>query len=209
MKKLALLVLGILLQTTAISQVYQTKDGLTVTLKKVKNVRDKGDLKSNVKITDQDVDKIVVKCYIESNDNESVDVNSFALVDQEHKLRYRMVDFLDYRGFTSFGSENKIARKMLKEPVEIQSPYGDRIGAVYNPEVKDTFLDFEMGDYENVETKVNLGSKRNPHCSSIYYSPTKLNEFTAEFFYAVSREKTASSYDLYYKGEKLFEVGMP
>lgn len=36
MRKLQLLVLGVLLQTAAIAQVYQTEDGITVTLKKLK-----------------------------------------------------------------------------------------------------------------------------------------------------------------------------
>lgn len=86
MKNLAfiLFVLGAYITSTV--QVYQTEDGITVTLKKVKNVRDKGNLNSYIKITDTSVDKILVKCYIESNGNESVDVNSFALVDQENKL---------------------------------------------------------------------------------------------------------------------------
>lgn len=209
MRKLQLLALGVLLQTAAIAQVYQTEDGITVTLKKVKNVRDKGNLNSYIKITDTSVDKILVKCYIESNGNESVDVNSFALVDQENKLRYCPVDLLNYHGLSGLGDDSKISRRLLKTPFERQSPYQYRLGAEYDPKVRDTFMDYDMQGFENVESKLSLGPTRNPHCSYVYYSPTKLTEFTADFFYAVSRENISPSFDLYYKGKKLFEIGMP
>lgn len=210
MGKFLIFALFIVSYSTTIGQVYQTEDGLTVTLKKVKNVRDKGDLTSYVKIKDPSVDKILVKCHITSNDKEAVDVNSFALVDKKHKLRYRAVDFVNHGGFSSFISSDKLSKKLLKTPFDKgASPYEHPLGAIYDPAVRDTFTDYNLADFENVETTMNLGSTRKPHKSALYYSPTTLDDFTAAFFYAVSREKDAPSFDLYYKGEKLFEIGMP
>lgn len=210
MGKILTLALFFVCCSTTIAQVYQTEDGLTVTLKKVKNVRDKGDLTSYVKIKDPSVDKILVKCHITSNGNDAVDVNSFALVDKKHKLRYRAVDFINHSGFSSFVSSDKLSKKLLKTPFDKgTSPYEHPLGATYDPEVRDTFTEYSIADFQNVETTMNLGSTRKPHNSLLYYSPTTLNDFTAAFFYAVSREKEAPSFDLYYKGEKLFEIGMP
>lgn len=206
MKNLLLILLYVV-PVIASAQEYQTKDSVYIRLKKTKDVRDKGNVRSAMKVKSSEINKILVRCQIKTMNNQDIDVNVFSLVDHKNKLRYRMIDYLGYKGFSIMGSGGRPASKMLKTQL-LTKKGNDWTSVPYDPSVPDTFEAYNLEGYQTVEFPVNFGTTKREKLSVIYYTPTEMNQFTGEFFFAIFEKAEADTFDFYYKNEKVFEIAV-
>jgi hypothetical protein len=163
-----------------------------------------------ISLEDKSLDFFAIMCKIAKNKDEDIDVNKFSIVDHQNKLRYRMIDCIPLV-YTASGIDGgkryvtEIAWENKEHNVYNLRPTRERI--FYNPEVHDSFEDYNLEGYQNVLHETNFGSKRKAVKAEIYYSPiTYKNKMKVYFRFAVKRHHKNQLFDLYYGDEKVFEI---
>ena len=136
-------------------------DSLKITLTKTKKVSNKFNTRSSVKFKGKEFQKILIRCKIESLNKKEVDLNAFSLIDTINKLRYRLSDYLGYKGFSfSAGNSEMLLKTELKD--KKGKPY---IGIPkYKPEIKDCFEDYNIKGYRNIDYAINFGINKTYEC---------------------------------------------
>lgn len=168
--------------------------------KVVLNVSDFG--LRQLKVKDDRLQKVMVKLEVSSLKDNRVKLSAFSLLDTVNKIRYRLADYMGYRGFV--GSPEQIP--YMKTELLNKKGKPVKFGAPYDAAVKDYFNDYDMDGYRNFEIPINFGSKEDPKHSIVYFGETKYKDFTADLFFAVIAENKRLTYELYYKNVKVEEV---
>ena len=143
----------------------------------------------------KEVNKIIVKLKIESVDKKGFfDPNKISLIDHTNNLRYRPTDILAKR-FTNLISFDRISKV---------KPKLTRNKRLYNSEIKDTFLDYNFDNIQNVNMPFNYGSRKKPDLLIMHFSTKKLRSTTITIYFAYPKGiKTGA---LYYGKEKISDV---
>ncbi|RED48812.1 hypothetical protein [Seonamhaeicola aphaedonensis] len=165
-------------------------------------VSNKLNLNSSTKIRGEGVQKISVKCKIKSLNKQRIDINKFSLVDTINKLRYRPTDvsYQPVAGYMVYG-------KLLKSDIKKKGLVGHySLGASYKPEVKDSFLDYNIEGYTNIEPTFNFWTDKDPLLSKIYFKPHKFKKFKALFFFAIIKDAPIPNLALYYGDNKVTDI---
>jgi len=128
--------------------------------------------------------KIQVRFKMKSNSNEKeiFDPNKFYLISNEYKIRLRPVDIKNnyavgavFVGFAFLINERPKTRR-------------EKEWFIYNPEIKDSFKDFQLEGYEDIDCKINFGTKRKPKLKSHYYGYKKLKSCRIDVYFIVPKE---------------------
>lgn len=180
-----------------------TKDSIIIEIKKCKLVDNVSVLGiRQLKVKSEKLHKVMIKTKIQSLPNNKTKLSAFSLLDKKNKLRYRLADYKGYRGAIG-GPELLPIRK-----TEFFNKKGKaiRYKPLFDKSIKDLFDDYDKEGYTNIEFPVNLGTKKKPKLSIIYFGETSYERFTAELFFAVLVENTDLNYELYYKDEKIADI---
>ena len=112
---------------------------------------------------------------------EGFDPNKFYLVSDKYKKRLRPVDMKhNYAMTTYLGFEKLIDEKPKDEKKTFWYSY--------NPSIKDSFLDFKIDGYSDVDNCINFGTKRKPRNKSIYFNHKKLKSNTVDVYFIVPKD---------------------
>tara|TARA_Y100000815_G_C13349158_1_gene503492 strand:- start:6658 stop:7281 length:624 start_codon:yes stop_codon:yes gene_type:complete len=199
------LVLACLILTfTGFSQEKLFENGnLSIDYKNAQKVSSTMHLNSVTKIKSKDLMKVKVKCKIRSLNKERVDPNKFSLVDHTNKLRYRPTDI----------SHQPVAMymayvRLLKDNINYRGRPGFMMSAnpspiKYDPEIKDSFDDYSIDGYTNIELPLKISKKKQ---SVVYFEPHKFKKFSALFFFAIPKNLETQSLEFYYGKNKVADV---
>lgn len=184
-----------------------TKDAIKIDIVKAKLVDNSSVFGiRQLKVTSDALKKVMIKTKIETSDDNKTKLSAFYLLDTKNKIRYRLADYKGYAGF--IGSPELIPYRKSK----IYNDKGEEVDIIgnwlprYDTSVKDYFSDYDKEGYRNFELNINFHTSENPRVSVIYFGETEYTKFTAELFFAVLVENTASDYELYYKDEKISDI---
>lgn len=157
-----------------------------------------------LKVTSDDLRKVMIKTKIESTADNKTKLSAFSLLDTKNKIRYRLADYKGYTGFIGYPELIPYRKE------RIYNDNGKEISGDWLPPydtlVKDYFPDFDKDGYTNFEMKINFGSSEKPKVSTVYFGETSYKKFTAELFFAIIAKNNASNYELYYKDEKISDI---
>ncbi|MDN3723623.1 hypothetical protein QRD02_04465 [Aequorivita sp. SDUM287046] len=81
-----------------------------------------------------------------------------------------------------------------------KTPY---YGYQYRPEVLDTFKDYQMEGYKDIETCINYGTERKPHEKPIYFNTREMKSETFNIYFAMPKNQTSG--ELFYGDVKLMD----
>lgn len=187
------------------AQIATTKENVRIELKKAKTVDNVSVFGiRQLKITDDRLQKVMVKVKIAAPVDNKTKLSAFSLLDTKNKIRYRLADYKGYMGF--IGEPELIPYRKDK----LYNEKGKEINGYWLPEYneseKDYFYDYNIDSYTNFEVRINFGTNEKPQPSIVYFGVTNYDEFTAELFFPIHAKQKDSEYELYYKDEKIFDI---
>ncbi|CAH0336729.1 hypothetical protein FVB9288_02442 [Flavobacterium sp. CECT 9288] len=157
-----------------------------------------------LKVTSDDLRKVMIKTKIESKLDNKTKLSAFSLLDTKNKIRYRLADYKGYAGIIGYPELIPFRKdKIYKENGEEINGY---LLPPYDPSEKDYFNLFDIEGYKNFEMKINFGTTEKPKLSTLYFGETTYKKFTAELFFAILVVNKDSDYELYYKDEKVSDI---
>lgn len=157
-----------------------------------------------LKVTSDDLRKVMIKTKIESKIDNKTKLSAFSLLDTKNKIRYRLADYKGYAGIIGYPELIPFRKdKIYKENGEEINGY---LLPPYDPSEKDYFNLFDIEGYKNFEMKINFGTTEKPKLSTLYFGETTYKKFTAELFFAILVVNKDSDYELYYKDEKVSDI---
>jgi hypothetical protein len=157
-----------------------------------------------LKVTSDDLRKVMIKTKIESKIDNKTKLSAFSLLDTKNKIRYRLADYKGYAGIIGYPELIPFRKdKIYKENGEEINGY---LLPPYDPSEKDYFNLFDIEGYKNFEMKINFGTTEKPKLSTLYFGATTYKKFTAELFFAILVVNKDSDYELYYKDEKVSDI---
>jgi len=201
--KLNIILLTFIISFSNYSQSQQNFENgnLSIEYQKAKKVSKTFNLNSSSKLKSDNFTKISVKCKIQSLNKEDIDINKFSLVDHKNKLRYRPMDisFQPVMGYLAYG-------KLLKAELKLGSMYMHQAGIAYEPEIKDSYIEYSLEEYTDVEVPFNFGTEKNPKNSIVYFKPNNFHKFKSLFFFPIMKSAKNPELELYYGNEKVEKV---
>ncbi|MGJ8549597.1 hypothetical protein [Winogradskyella wichelsiae] len=125
--------------------------------------------------------KIQVRFKIKSKSKkkEYFDPNKFYLVSDEYKKRLRPVDIKHNHAMGTFLG----FRRLIDEKPKDKKTYWYS----YKPSIRDSFLDYKIDSYEDVDNCINFGTKRKPRNKSIYFDYKKIKSNTVDIYFIVPK----------------------
>jgi len=81
-----------------------------------------------------------------------------------------------------------------------KTPY---YGYQYRPEVPDTFKNYEMKGFKDIETCINYGTERKPHEKPIYFNTRQFKKENFSLYFALPKDQTSG--EIYYGNVKLMD----
>ena len=124
--------------------------------------------------------KIQIRFEIKSvsNKKQDFDPNKFYLVSDEYKIRLRPVDMKHNYAMTTFTGFEKL---IDEKPKDGEKTYWYS----YNPSIKDTFWDFKIDGYSDIDNCINVGTKKTLNIKSIYFNHKELKSNTVAVYFVV------------------------
>jgi hypothetical protein len=129
--------------------------------------------------------RILAESY--SKSNETFDPNKLYLISNELKLRIRPID-VQYRYFINsyFGAKRLTADSTVSDgTAEIWLADVDYIR--YDPKIKDTFKDYTIPGYQDLEVKVDYGSRKKPQPIVAYFEHIEIISYTIDIYFIVPK----------------------
>ncbi|MEH6763169.1 MAG: hypothetical protein V7655_01620 [Aequorivita antarctica] len=136
----------------------------------------------------EDSKKIQFKLKAKSltNGKETFNPNNLYVVLRDKKLRLRPFDG-DFIQLVDVKPGDK-------------TPY---YGYHYSPEVTDTFKDYQMEGFKDVETCIDYGTNKKPHIKPIYFNTREFKTETFNLYFAMPKDQISG--ELYYGNIKLMD----
>lgn len=204
LKKILLLIL-LCMSLNLFAQVTTTKEDTKIEILKAKLVDNSSVFGiRQLKVTSDDLRKVMIKTKIKSTIFNKTKLSAFSLLDTKNKIRYRLADYKGYTGVIGYPELIPFRKDKIynEKGNEIK---GDWLPPYSNYE-KDYFNEFDKEGYSNFERKVNFGTTEKPKLSIVYFGQTSYEKFTAELYFTILIEKKDSDYELYYKNEKISDI---
>lgn len=132
------------------------------------------------------VKKVRIRISVKSKNEKlkKFDANKLYLVSNELKHRYRPID-LQYQHFIN----TYTGLDRLTSDSTLASGNTDWVTPVnyirYDPQITDTFKDYIIPGYEDIEIEVNYGSSGKPHMVVVYYEPVAVISYIFDVYFAV------------------------
>jgi len=126
-----------------------------------------------------------IKAKTLTNKKESFDPNKLFVLLNDKKVRLRAFD----------GDFAKL--------VDVQT---DSYDYSYKPEIADTFKDFQIEGYSDVESCIDFGTKKKPDVKPIYFNHIEIKSGSFNIYFAMPKDQ--SKFELYYGAIKLLDYEM-
>ncbi|MCX7548614.1 hypothetical protein OS188_11695 [Xanthomarina sp. F1114] len=198
-----------------VSQEVIINDSLSIEFLKTKKTSKNFNTRSNVKVKGNQSKRILTRCKVKALYDQPVDINAFSLVDTINKMRYRINEYIGYQAVSVFGS-GYTSKMYLKKNLKNRKGKPYKGIPEYDKSVKDSFEDFIFEGYTNIEVPLRFGTnrslagefsgKKKEIISTVYYSPTQLDQFTAEIYFIVHNSFPESHLELYYGKQLISEI---
>ncbi|TYA54326.1 hypothetical protein [Formosa maritima] len=198
-----------------VSQEIIIKDSLSIEFLKTKKTSKNFNTRSNVNVKGNQIKRILTRCKVNALYDQPVDINAFSLIDTINKMRYRISEYIGYQGVSIMGS-GYTSKMYLKKNLKDKKGKPYKGIPKYDAKIKDSFEDFSLEGYSNIEVPIRFGTNRSlagefsgekkEITSTVYYSPTKMDQFTAEIYFIVHNTFPYTHYELYYGNQKISEV---
>jgi hypothetical protein len=152
------------------------------------------------------VKKVRIRISVKSNNDKlkKFDANKLYLVSNELKQRYRPID-LQYQYFIN----TYMGLDRLTTDSTLANGNTDWVTPVnyirYNPQIRDTFRDYMIPGYEDIEIEVNYGSSGKPHKVVVYFKPIEVISYIFDVYFAVPQSLNSGIF--YYGSEVIKECG--
>lgn len=193
---------------TGQSQEVIINDSISIEITRGKKISARFNARSTTILKNKEMQKVLARCRIKALYKQPVDINAFSLLDTVNKIRYRISEYQGYKAI-SFMGLGKGSSMYLKNDLRDKKGKAYPFLPSYDPSVEDSFEEFIFEGYTNAEMSINFGSnkrystseafdKRRDLISPVYYSPTNMNEFTAELFFTVLKTVRYPGLVLYY-----------
>ena len=157
-----------------------------------------------LKITNDELKKVMIKTKISSTPNNKAKLSGFSLVDNVNKIRYRLAD---YKGYAAFIGEPELIPYTKTELFNEKGKKMDWYGLPpFDKAVIDYFDMFHKEGYTNLEIPINFGTTEKPILSVIYFGETEYEDFTAELYFAIFEKYKDLDYELYYMDKKISDI---
>ncbi|WP_432411391.1 hypothetical protein [Rasiella sp. SM2506] len=187
-------------------EIVVTKDSLQLEFKKNRKASKFFNVRQSNEVNSDKLTKRMFRVKIESLNEKPVDINAFSLVDTKNKVRYRVGDYIGYKGI-SIGGSGVHSSKYLK--TELLNKRGKPLIPYpkYDENIEDTFTNYDFEGYHNIEFETNFKTRKKPKLSIVYYGPTTMKKFTADLYFITINELDSSAeLELYYKKEKINDI---
>lgn len=198
-----------------VSQEVIIKDSLSIEFLKTKKTSKNFNTRSNVKVKGNQSKRILTRCKVKALYDQPVDINAFSLVDTINKMRYRINEYIGYQGVSIMGS-GYTSKMYLKKNLKDRKGKPYKGIPKYDSKIKDSFEDFIFEGYTNIEVPLRFGTNRSLAAefsgekkeiiSTVYYSPTQMDQFTAEIYFIVHNSFPETHLELYYGKQLISEV---
>ena len=148
--------------------------------------------------TSRDAKFINVRVKLTSKTGSKVgfDPNPISLIVDSYKQRIRPTDF-DYPILHLNSSMNRVLIEYDKDIVRLA-------GYVYNPEIPDSFENYNYKDYQNITHSYKWGNTKNAKEISYYYEVREFKERKANLIFLVPKEIEKAS--LYYGDQWIYDI---
>jgi hypothetical protein len=127
------------------------------------------------------------------------DPNKFYLVSKKPKFRYRPLDIFIAESKKEWSRFELVTKKKPKETSNMQE--------TYDPNIKDTYLDYKITGVSGIKIPVNLGNAQVPDTHVFHFKPKAINDSKVLIYFYISSEVIKRG-TLYYGNEKIAETDL-
>lgn len=142
--------------------------------------------------------KIQIRFKIKSTTKKKIDFdpNKFFLISDTYKTRTRPVDMKHNHAMGTFLGFRRLINESQLDPKK-------HYAYSYDPSVKDTFLEFKMDGYEDIDNCINFGTNNKPRNKSVYFEHKDIKSNTVDVYFIVPKEFQKGK--IYYGNTQLAE----
>ncbi len=196
------LILSLLFSQLFYSQINIEEDNLTIEYEKINKASENFGAVTNVRTKSKEIIQYNIKVRVEMLDNKKrlFDPNKFSLIQYKDSIRLRAIDVT----FTNLTDKWHFFR-LIKDKPSHKSLLNQ-----YNPDIKDTFFDYQFDNIKNAIVPINFlisrGSFRKPTkiTHETYYEPKKLRKRNLNLFFPM--HKDIENATLYYGNTKIEDI---
>ena len=203
--KTKLILLALLFTQIFYAQTKIQEDSLTIEYEKTKKASQFIGAVTNVRTKTEKIVQYNIKVRIEMLDNKKrrFDPNKFSLIDYQDSLRFRPIDV----AYTNFTDKWHFA-KLIKNKPNYKS-----LEHRYNPDIKDTFLDYEFKGITNCTFPIKYeaydkykisfkNTKKVAH--ETYFEPKELRKRNINLYFPIL--KSTKNATLFYGNTKIEDI---
>jgi hypothetical protein len=125
------------------------------------------------------------------------DPNKFYLVSEKPKFRYRPLDIFTVESKTNWTRFELVTKKKPKATSNMQE--------TYDPDIKDSYLDYKIDGVSDIRIPINLGSVEFPDKHIFHFKPKILNSNKIVLYFYISSDFIKRG-TLYYGNEEIAET---
>lgn len=203
--KTKLILLALLFAQIFYAQIKIQEDNLTIEYEKTKKASQFIGVVTNVRTKTEKIVQYNIKVRIEMLDNKKrlFDPNKFSLIDYQDSLRLRPID-VAYTNFTDKWHFTKLIKN---------KPNYKSLEHRYNPDIKDTFLDYEFKGITNCTIPIKYEaydkykiSFKNPKkvAHETYFEPKELRKRNINLYFPIL--KSTKNATLFYGDTKIEDI---
>ncbi len=125
------------------------------------------------------------------------DPNKFYLISEKPKFQYRPLDIFIADDKNEYSRFDLVTKKKPKATSKMQE--------TYDPNIKDTYLDYKIDGVSGIKIPINLGSAEFPDKHVFHFKPKAINDSRILIYFYLSSDFIKSG-TLYYGNEKITET---
>ena len=125
------------------------------------------------------------------------DPNKFYLVSEKPKFQYRPLDIFIADDKNHYSRFELVTKTKPKETSNMQE--------TYDPNIKDTYLDYKIDGVSGIKIPINLGSTEFPDKHVFHFKPKVINNSSILIYFYISSDFIKNG-TLYYGNEKIAET---
>lgn len=123
--------------------------------------------------------------------------NKFYLISEKPKLQYRPLDIFIADDKNDYSRFELVTKKKPKETSNMKE--------TYDPNIKDTYLDYKVEGVSGIKIPINLGSPEFPDKHVFHFRPKVINDSKILIYFYISSDFIKSG-TLYYGNDKIAET---
>ena len=137
----------------------------------------------------KDNKRVQLRLKVRSLDKEltPLDPNKLVLINDKHQVRFSISEI----SFATFFRAKGFPMLSEVKPKEGKYSYTG-----YDPTIKNTFCDYSIKNYKDIQLQLNFGTKKKPNIKPVYFKPNTIDKNVLDAFFIVPNEMVAGK--IYY-----------